>query len=766
MRLFLTILLLGVQVLAANAAPDLMTINAAAVATLDPCAETAARVLAEEVNRRTGGGWRVVDQVPDNGAAVTLAVDAPLPAEGYRVQLQAEGGEAPRVHIEGAGARGVLYGVGALLRVLDWGPDGARLPAGLRLESAPAYPLRGHQLGYRPKANSYDAWTPEQYDRHIRELALFGANAIENIPFHQSDSVHMPVSRREMNAHMSHVCAKYGLEYWVWTPANFDLADTERRREALDTHAALYEDCERLDAVFFPGGDPGHNPPSLVLPFLADLAPLLTAEHPDAQLWLSLQGFSPDATLYTFNWIEEHQPEWLGGLVAGPSSPPIPGTRKNLPARYGLRHYPDITHTVRCQYPVKWWDTAFAVTLGREPINPQPEYYAAVHNALCEYTTGFIAYSDGAHDDVNKVIWLARGWDPEADVRDVLIQYARLFFGAAVAEEAADGILALEENWEGPLRNNGQVTATLRQWQRLEEQHPELADNWRWQMCLVRAYYDAYTRYRLIYERGLEAEACARLGALLDQDPEAAMRAALEMVRRADQTRVRPDLRKRVVHLFDALFHSIGLQSSVDKYQADGYERGCSLDFLDYPLNNRWWYEDEFKRIAAMEDLARQRQRLRTLATWANPESGSFYDNIGQPGMSPHVVRGQPLAVDPLMRTDPNPGSWWWDQGFSRERLSSQMTLDFPKALRYRELDPDASYVLRLTGYGDAKVRADGELLEPTVYGKEIGEFKVFPVPPAVLDDGEVEFTFDPLNEGHLNWRQQSRVSGAWLLKQ
>jgi hypothetical protein len=33
--------------------------------------------------------------------------------------------------------------------------------------------------------------------------------------------------------------------------------------------------------------------------------------------------------------------------------------------------------------------------------------------------------------------------------------------------------------------------------------------NWRWQLCLLRAYYDAYTRRRLIYESRLEDEANA-----------------------------------------------------------------------------------------------------------------------------------------------------------------------------------------------------------------------------------------------------------------
>jgi len=63
---------------------------------------------------------------------------------------------------------------------------------------------------------------------------------------------------------------------------------------------------------------------------------------------------------------------------------------------------------------------------------------------------------------------------------------------------------------------------------------------------------------------------------------------------------------------------------------------------------------------------------------------------------------------------------------------------------------------VRLTGYGEARLRLNGELAKSTLYGKGIGEFKEFPVPGPLLKDGKLVLTFDPLEEGHLNWRQQS----------
>ena len=51
---------------------------------------------------------------------------------------------------------------------------------------------------------------PRSTDRYIRELALFGANAIENIPFHDTRPAPlMPISRAAMARRISEICAKY-----------------------------------------------------------------------------------------------------------------------------------------------------------------------------------------------------------------------------------------------------------------------------------------------------------------------------------------------------------------------------------------------------------------------------------------------------------------------------------------------------------------------------------------------------------------------------
>ena len=102
------------------------------------------------------------------------------------------------------------------------------------------------------------------------------------------------------------------------------------------------------------------------------------------------------------------------------------------------------------------------------------------------------------------------------------------------------------------------------------------------------------------------------------------------MLNRAVTEPVSVELRTRISELCDRLFHSIGLQTSVQKYFAIGEERGAVLDFVDYPLNNRWWLEDQFKAIRALKSEDEKNRRLLQLATWEHPGPGSFYDDVGK----------------------------------------------------------------------------------------------------------------------------------------
>ncbi len=204
-----------------------------------------------------------------------------------------------------------------------------------------------------------------------------------------------------------------------------------------------------------------------------------------------------------------------------------------------------------------------------------------------------------------------------------------------------------------------------------------------------------------------------------------------------------------------ALFNSIGLQTSVKEYQASGEERGAILDFLDYPLNNRWWLTDEFAKIDTLPSEQQKLQRLEIIRTWENPGPGSYYDNVSDISQSPHVTS----------RSDDGTDVAWWDNGKSRKRLSTQLFQNFPDAV-YEDLDPNGHYIIRIAGEGDALLRVDGERIAPSVYNKELEQFKEFHIASKYVSDGKIIVSFDQPEESQLNWRRKSKVCDIWLLKQ
>ncbi len=736
-----------------------------------PIHETAGNVLVEEIASRTNleldinDNWdnKTIIALTITGEKELYGVSVPnrsgdtlpeLKKEGYRIFHESKNGKNI-LWISGADPRGVLYGIGKLLRTAEMKDNKISITNNIDFWSAPEYAIRGHQFGYRNTANSWDSWTVEQFDEHFREQIIFGANSFENIPFQDPESSpHFKVNPQEMEVHLSNICNKYDADYWVWTPAPHDLTVKNAHQEGLDAQEAFFAACPRLDGLFVPGGDPGENHPSNLIPYLKDLSNILHKYHPEAGIWVSLQGFNEEKVKYFFKYLEDNDPDWLKGIIYGPSSPPIDVERELLPQKYMHRSYPDITHTVRCSYPVERWDQAFALTLGREASNPQPYYYAKVHNRDAIYTDGFISYSDGTHDDVNKVLWSQMGWDSNNDVRTIMVEYCRFFFGPEVAEEAADGIIALEQNWVGPVLGNEVIGETLTSWKKMEKENQQLAKNWRWQQLVMRAYYDAYVQDRLTYERNLEIEAYKILAQANTIGADRAMEEALDHIQKADREFVSQELMGKVFKYAEDLFQSVGAQTSVEKYNASAAERGAILDFIDYPLNNRWWLEDEFKKIREYKTEEEKLTKLEFVRTYENPGEGSFYDNISSANAK-HVTSETDDAIDYL----------WENNGLSRKRLSTQL-FQFSPVLEYDELDPKSDYMIRVSGYGEALLRANGKRLKPTKYEKGFEQFKEFPLPKDLIKEGKLKISFDKPDEEHLNWRKQSRVTDVWILKQ
>jgi len=738
----------------------------------------AATLLKEEVEKRSWVQWSIAIARPVGDVPVIEIQRGHGPAEGYRLQADIDGPK-PVVIVSGNDARGVLYGVGGLLRALEIGREKVTLTHSLNVGTVPSLALRGHQLGYRPKTNSYDGWDLAKWGQYIRDLAVFGTNAIELIPPRSDDdldSPHFPLPPARMMAGMSRLAGEYGMDVWVWYPAlEKDYADLKTVERALSEWTETLKALPRLDAIFVPGGDPGHTAPAVLMAMLEKQAANLRRTRPKLQIWLSPQGFN-------LVWMEEFyallakEPRWLTGIVHGPQvRDSIAVMRKRVPARYAIRNYPDITHSLHCQYPVPDWDPAFAVTLGRETINPRPIDEALIFRSTYRDTTGFISYSEGCNDDVNKFVWSALGWNPDVEVNAVLRDYTRYFIGARHASTFSEGLLALERNWRGPLADNAGVLDTLKLFQSLErDATPQELTNWRFQQAEYRAYYDAYVHDRLLHETDLEARAVAILSKASDGGSLQAMTEA-ERVLSDDGGRVAADLRQRTFELAEALFQSIRMQLSVPRYKAVDISRGANLDAIDLPLNNRNWLLARFAAIRKQGTEAERLQAIGEIVHWADPGPGGFYDDLGEPARSPHLVKGAGFAQDPAYAATSVSGVGDEEGEPLQWRKStwtySEAMRDAPLELRYTGLDPAGAYKLRVIYAGEERP-IQIRLVANDI--TEIHPFRKKEFPPCPL---EFQLPHDATASGSLSLKwygtpsqgsngRGNQVAEVWLIKQ
>ncbi|WP_353722192.1 hypothetical protein [Dyadobacter sp. 676] len=759
-------------------------------------------ILQSEVEKRTGLKLPIAKKLPKNESVILVVAESDLSKlpEQFRnavlalPEIKSEGFKLAvipglnSVIIAGKDRRGILYGVGRLLRKAEMTEGKLQLPKGLAISTSPRYPMRGHQLGYRPKTNAYDAFTVAGFDQYIRELALFGANTIEILPPRTDDdatSRHMKIPAAQMMVEQSRICKSYGLDVSMWYPnMGKNYVDPDSVARELAEREQVFASLPKLDGVFVPAGDPGELEPDVLFAWLEKEAAVLQKYHPNAKIWVSPQVFRPTQKWFDafFNHANKEYP-WFGGVVFGPwVKIPVRKIREMLKPTIPIRHYPDITHNYSAQYPVPHWDLAWAMTLGRESINPRPFDEKAIHNALDQYGIGSVSYSEGTNDDVNKFVWSDQDWDPEMPVMETLRDYSRLFLGPQYHETAAQAIVGLERNWRGEVITNDGIDLTLRQWQKMEQNAPlKLMQNPRFQMGLIRAYFDAYTRQRLIYETALEQQARRALTSAGASGTVKAMREAEKVLEKAWKEPILPEYQQKCHDLADSLFKSIGAQLTMKKHGAMS-GRGNFVDLINMPLNDAPYLLDQIKRIEKLGSEAEMVREIDQLLHRTDPGPGGFYDHFGDPESWYRVVPNLPWEEDPGSLQSPRigfgvglVGEEWVDEiqatGFKgqvtpKAWMKQAKTLyDQPLRIRYDNLDPDATYRIRISYTGRFRSRMkmttdDGQTIHDFIQTGEQPTFE-FQIPRSATADGQVIFEWT-CGEGE----RGSQVTEIWLMKQ
>lgn len=728
-------------------------------------------LLLERVEENSRIRWSSATRPPAGRPWVELRIARCRPVDGYSIVA-----DDRSVTIVGNDERGLLYGVGRLLRELQTDRDSVQCPSPWSITTAPHDRIRGHQLGYRPKTNSYDGWTKSMWRRYIQDLAIFGANAIELIPpvsDDAPDSPHFPTPQMEMMVAMSQAIKDYGLECWVWYPAlEKDYADPETVRRELRAWTDVLDRLPRLDHVFIPGGDPGHTRPSVLFAYLDKLAPLVHRKHPNTGYWIAPQGFDDTWFDEFVRLARERRPKWLTGVVHGPQ---VRVSAAELALRVGdhlkLRHYPDITHTRQSQYAVPDWDLAWALTEGREPINPRPLDMKAIMDAPANQVgQGSICYSEGCNDDVNKAVWSGLAWDRRADPAELLRQYARAYMGGAMAGRFSECLLGLEANWRGPAQTNPSIPGTLASLEAIERADgPRAMPNWRFQQAMYRATYDAYVQSRMAAASAHESAALSALGAAGETGPGPAIAAARAALAQPDTDERAQALRTRLLVLAEALYQSIRMQLDTRRYLGIATERGANLDSIDVPLNEGAWLLQRMAEVEAMPDPRAQAAALVELAHWSRPGAGSFYDAPGDPLQRPHLATPVDFARDPGAYATARTGfggsavrpAW---------RRTIETTYDQPLTMKWQGLDPSARYRLRVVYGADNPAR----LLRCVAGSVVVHDWLAKPTPQATLEF-EIPRVAYPGGTLTLEWSGKPgyggngrgcQVAEVWILKQ
>lgn len=694
--------------------------------------------------------------------------------------------------IVGHDDRGCLYGVGKIMREMKITPHQLFIQANFQLSSSPAYPIRGHQLGYRPKTNAYDAWSVDQFDQYIRDLAMFGANSIEIMPPRTDDdasSIHMKLPAIEMMKEQSRICKSYGLDVWMWYP---NMGKTYSAPDSIKVELAerekIFSTLPKLNALFVPGGDPGDLEPDELFDWLEKEAKVLNKYHPNAKIWVSPQAFKPSKKWYTqFYKHVNKQYSWFGGVVYGPwIKATLEEVKKNINPKVPIRLYPDITHNFSSQYPIPNLDIALAMTLGRESINPRPTDEKMIHNRYAKFAQGSISYSEGTNDDVNKFIWSDQDWNPKTPALQTLRDYANYFIGFEYQDIIAHSILALEQAFRGPLISNAQVQQTLQQWQAVEKNaQVQVLSNPRFQSGLIRAYFDAYTQRRLLYQMNAERLARNALEARKKDQSLNAIQAAKNILDKAATSTVSPELRERCLALSDSLYRSFGAQLTIAKHHAAS-GRGNFIDNIDIPLNDAPWLIEQLNNVIKLENEYARDQAIENILHRTDPGPGGFYDNMGSPESWKRIVAKKTWLEDPGSLESPRvsfglglTGVDWVHEivakGFEGKTtplawMNQINTLyETPLEMEYDSLDPEGSYLLRIAYTGrfqsSVQLMADGVLIHPHIRmgNKPIVEF---PLPAKITQDGQMRLTFSCGQKVDGEGERGTQVAEIWLIKQ
>ena len=470
-----------------------------------------ARILERQVAQRCGA------KVTTSGAsALTLefSIEPGFGAEGFRIA----DGPSGTIRVIGNDERGLLYGVGKLLRSSRF-DQGGFTPGSWRGQSVPEGQFRAIYLASHFR-NFYEGAPAAEAQAYLEDLALWGFNTvIVHFPQFQFQDFTDPGARKLLDQlrGLFRAAKAAGMDVGLVEASNQGFASTPReflaqpvpdgwgrrgtlgvnlcpakpsaRQLLLKNWAALLDQFSEtgLDWVVswpydeggcgcpqcWPWGVRGHVELSKAVSQLA------RRKYPRCRFVLSTWLYdSPPAGEWTgLARVLAEDKGWVDYLMADahedypryPLDNPVPG---GLP----LLNFPEISMWGRSPW-------------GGFGATPMPARFQRLWNQVKGKVRGGMPYSEGIYEDINKVICGQFYWAKDRAALDTVREYIAFEFSPEVAEDVVRAVNLLEDTHTKLSEKSTKARELLQQVEaRLT---PQARKSWRWRILYLRSVVDA-----------------------------------------------------------------------------------------------------------------------------------------------------------------------------------------------------------------------------------------------------------------------------------
>jgi hypothetical protein len=495
----------------------------------------AADLFARHLRERCGAE---VTRLDPGDLVLKLEIAPDIGPEGFRIADGPEG----EIRITGSDERGLLYGVGKLLRTSIYQPDGF-VPGRWRGTSVPEKPVRGIYFATHFH-NFYHEAPIADVERYIEDLGLWGFNAlIVWFDMHHFTSINDPAAQAMIRRLRSFLDAAkaVGMSRGLVFLANEAYANSP----------------EHLRADWTAGHDGYHTEPGGH--YHVELCPSKPGARDLLLRWVEekLEAFSDADLDYLWIW-----PYDQGGCTCGRCSPwgangflamaePIARSfRRRFPsgkvvlstwyfdhftggewegldkafaeppdwADYVLAdefgdHFPEypLTHGVPGGLPMvgfpeisMYYGPTYAqhCPWGGFGANPFPIHLQSLWDQAGASLAGGFPYSEGIFEDINKAICAQFYWQPDKPALETVREYAAFEYSPKVAETVTSAVEMMERSLPRSRQDHDGIPRFVikdaagmdETWRLIEQADAQLTPyaraSWRWRILYLRALID------------------------------------------------------------------------------------------------------------------------------------------------------------------------------------------------------------------------------------------------------------------------------------